>query len=96
MMTKKQIIRFLQSLRREQIDNIYVVYHNPQRGLLCLDTVSINLEYACFKLSLYRLRKDIKYVCVDYHIGDDFQTAIYVDLNFPICMSLFSYLSVKK
>lgn len=95
-MTKKQIINLLQTLHREQIDNIYVVYHNPKKGLLCLDTYSVMLEYARFKLSLYRLRKDIKYICVDYVVGLDHLSAVYFDDVFPVCMSLYSYLTIKK
>ena len=95
-MTKNEIIRLLQTLRREQIDDIYIVYHNPKRGLLCLDTYSIMFEYARFKLSLYRLRKDIKYISVDYVVGLDHLSAVYVDGSFPVCMSLYSYLTIKK
>lgn len=95
-MTKKQIINLLQTLRREQINDIYIVYHNPKRGFLCLDTCSIMFEYARFKLSLYRLRKDIKYISVDYVSGLDHLSAVYVDDSFPVCMSLYSYLTLKK
>lgn len=95
-MTKKQIINLLQTLRREQIEDIYIVYHNPKRGLLCLDTYSIMFEYARFKLSLYRLRKDIKYISVDYVVGLDHLSAVYFDDSFPVCMSLYSYLKCKN
>lgn len=95
-MTKKQIINLLQTLRREQIDDIYIVYHNPKIGLLCLDTYSFMLEYARFKLSLYRLRKDIKYISVGYVDGLDHLSAVYVDEAFPVCMSLCSYLKCKN
>lgn len=95
-MTKKQIVNLLQTLRREQIDDIYIVYHNPKRGLLCLDIYSIMFEYARFKLSLYRLRKDIKYISVDYVVGLDHLSAVYVDDSFPVFMSLHSYLTIKK
>lgn len=95
-MTKKQIINLLQILRREQIDNIYIVYHNPKKGLLCLDTYSIMLEYARFKLTLYRLRKDIKYISIDYVSGLDHLSAVYIDEKFPVFMSLHSYLTIKK
>lgn len=95
-MTKKQIINLLQTLRREQIDDIYIVYHNPKRGLLCLDTYSIMFEYARFKLSLYRLRKDIKYISVDYVVGLDYLSAVYIDDSFSVCMSLYSYLKCKN
>lgn len=95
-MTKKQIINLLQTLRREQIDDIYIVYHNPKRGLLCLDTCSIMFEYARFKLSLYRLRKDIKYISVDYVSGLDRLSAVYVDDSFPVSLSLCSYLKRKN
>ena len=95
-MTKNEIINLLQTLRREQIYDIYIVYHNPKRGLLCLDTYSIMFEYARFKLSLYRLRKDIKYISVDYVVGLDHFSAVYVDDSFPVCMSLYSYLTIKK
>lgn len=95
-MTKKQIINLLQTLRREQIDDIYIVYHNSKKGLLCLDTYSVMFEYARFKSSLYRLRKDIKYISVDYVVGLDHLSADYVDDTFPVCMSLHSYLSIKK
>lgn len=95
-MTKKQIVNLLQTLRREQIDDIYIVYHNPKKGLLCLDTYSVMFEYARFKLSLYRLRKDIKYISVDYVVGLDHLSACYVDDSFPVCMSLYSYLTIKK
>lgn len=94
-MTKKQIINLLQTLRREQIDDIYIVYHNPKRGFLCLDSFSVMLEYARFKLTLYRLRKDIKYISVDYMVGLDRLSAVYFDDTFPVCMSLHSYL-IKK
>lgn len=95
-MTKKQIVNLLQTLRREQIDDIYIVYHNPKRGLLCLDTYSIMFEYARFKLSLYRLRKDIKYISVDYVAGLDHLSAVYVDDSFPVSLSLYSYLKFKN
>ena len=95
-MTKNEIINLLQTLRREEIDNIYIVYHNPKRGLLCLDTYSIMLEYARFKLSLYRLRKDIKHISVDYVVGLDHLSAVYFDDSFPVCMSLYSYLRCKN
>lgn len=94
-MTKKRIINLLLTLRREQIDDIYIVYHNPKSGLLCLDTYSVMFEYARFKLSLYRLRKDIKYVSVDYVVGLDRLSAVYFDDKFPVCMSLYSYLTKK-
>ena len=87
-MAKNEIIKLLQNLKRDQIDWIYVVYHNPKKGLLCLDTDSIMFEYSRFKLSLYRLRKDIKFVCVDYHYGAEILSAVYFDDNFPVCMSL--------
>lgn len=95
-MTKKQIINLLQTLRREQIDDIYIVYYNSKKGLLCLDTYSVMFEYARFKLSLYRLRKDIKYISVDYVVGFKNLSAAYVDDTFPVCMSLHSYLTIKK
>ena len=95
-MTKKQIINLLQTLRREQIDDIYVVYHNPKSGILCMDTHSVMFEYARFKLTLYRLRKDIKYVSVDYVVGLDRLTAVYFDNPFPVFMSLHSYLTTQK
>lgn len=95
-MTKKQIVNLLQTLRREQIDDIYIVYHNPKSGLLCLDSCSIMFEYARFKLSLYRLRKDIKYISVDYVVGPDHLSAVYFDDSFPVCMSLYSYLKCKN
>lgn len=95
-MTKKQIINLLQTLRREQIDDIYIVYHNPKMGLLCLDTYSVMFEYSRFILSLYRLRKDIKNISVAYVVGLDHLTADYVDDSFPVCMSLHSYLTIKK
>lgn len=95
-MTKNEIVKLLQTLRREQIDVIYIVYHNPKRGLLCLDTYSIMFEYARFKLSLYRLRKDIKYISVDYVVGLDHLSAVYVDDSFPVSLSLYSYLKLKN
>lgn len=95
-MTKKQIVNLLQTLRREQIDDIYIVYHNPKRGLLCLDTSSIMIQYARFKLSLYRLRKDIKYISVDYVAGLDLLSAVYVDDSFPVSLTLYSYLKRKN
>lgn len=95
MTKKKQIINLLLALKREQINDIYVVYHNPKKGLLCLDTNSFAFEYARFKLTLYRLRKDIKYVFVDYNVGPKCLSAVYFDDKFPICMSLYSYLTKK-
>ena len=94
-MTKNEIIKLLQTLRREQIDDIYIVYHNSKKGLLCMDAYSIMLEYARFKLTLYRLRKDIKYVSVDYVVGLDRLSAVYFDKKFPVCLSLHSYLTKK-
>lgn len=95
-MTKKQIINLLLALKREQINDIYVVYHNPKSGIFCLDTYSLSFEYARFKLTLYRLRRDIKYVSVDYIVGSKCLSAVYFDDSFPVCMSLYSYLTAKK
>lgn len=95
-MTKKQIINLLLALKREQINDIYVVYHNPKIGVLCLDSFSLSFEYARFKLTLYRLRKDIKYVSVDYFVGSECLSAVYFDDSFPVCMSLYSYLTKKN
>lgn len=95
-MTKKQIINLLLALKREQINDIYVVYHNPKSGILCLDTYSLSFEYARFKLTLYRLRKDIKYVSVDYVVGLKNFSAVYFDDSFPVCMSLYTYLTKLK
>lgn len=94
-MTKNEIIRLLQTLRREQIEDIYIVYHNSKKGLLCLDNYSVMVEYARFKLSLYRLRKDIKYISVDYVIGFDHFSSVYSDDKFPVSLSLYSYLKNK-
>ena len=95
-MTKNEIINLLRTLRREQIDDIYIVYHNSKSGILCLDTCSVMFEYARFKLTLYRLRKEIKYLSVDYVVGLDHLSAVYFDDSFPVCMSLHSYLINKK
>lgn len=95
-MTKNEIIKLLQSLKHKQIEFIYVVYHNPKIGLLCMDTDSVIVEYARFKMSLYRLRKDIKFVCVDYRIGIDMLSVVYSDDKFPVSLSLYSYLKLKN
>lgn len=96
-MTKSEIICLLRNLRPAQIKDIVIVYHNPSVGLLFMDFSQILVEYARFKLSLYRLRRDIKYVSVVCSDEDgNVYSNIYFDEKFPVSMSLYSYLKCKN
>lgn len=98
-MTKNEIICLLRNLLPCQIKDIVVIYHNPTKGFLFMDLGSILNDFALFKLTLYRFRRDIKYVSVTY--SDDFTdnivaTNIYFDEKFPVSLSLYSYLKRKN
>lgn len=98
-MTKNGIICLLRNLLPCQIKDIVVVYHNPTKGFLFMDLGSVLNEFALFKLTLYRFRRDIKYISVTY--SDDFTdnivvSNIYFDEKFPVFLSLYSYLKRKN
>lgn len=98
-MTKNEIICLLRNLLPCQIKDIVVIYHNPTKGFLFMDLGSILNEFAIFKLTLYRFRRDIKYISVTY--SDDFTdnivvSNIYFDEKFPVSLSLYSYLKRKN
>lgn len=98
-MNKNEIICLLRNLRPCQIKDIVVIYHNPTKGFLFMDLGSILNEFALFKLTLYRFRRDIKYISVTY--SDDFTdnivvSNIYFDEKFPVSLSLYSYLKRKN
>lgn len=98
-MTKNEIICLLRNLLPCQIKDIFIIYHNPTKGFLFMDLGSVLNEFALFKLTLYRFRRDIKYVSVTY--SDDFTdnivvSNIYFDEKFPVSLSLYSYLKRKN
>ena len=98
-MTRSEIICLLRNLRPCQLQDIVIVYHNPNRGFLFMDLGSVLSDFALFKLTLYRFRRDIKYVSVTY--CDEFDDGIslsniYFDEKFPVSLSLYSYLKRKN
>lgn len=98
-MTKNEIICLLRNLRPCQIQDIAIVYHNPNRGFLFMDLGSVLNEFARFQFTLYRHRRDIKYVSVTYtDVFDDGISVsnIYFDEKFPVSLSLYSYLNRKN
>jgi hypothetical protein len=96
-MTKNEIICLLRNLRPAQIKDIAIVYHNPNRGFLFMDLGSVLNEFARFQFTLYRNRRDIKYVSVTYTDDDGISLSnIYFDEKFPVSLSLYSYLKRKN
>lgn len=98
-MTKNEIICLLRTLRPCQIQDIAIVYHNPNRGFLFMDLGSVLNEFARFQFTLYRHRRDIKYVSVTYTDAFDDGVSvsnIYFDEKFPVSLSLYSYLNRKN
>lgn len=96
-MTKSEIIYLLLRLKPSQIKDLVVVYHDSSVGFLSMELFQILAEYSRFKLSLYRLRRHIKYVSVVCADDDgNIYHHIYSDEKFPVFLSLHSYLTELK
>lgn len=78
-MTKNEIVRELRKCNPQNIKSLYVVYHNCSAGVrYCYSyeftshaSHEILRELACVVLSLWKLRKYVETISVDYFPVDD-------------------------